>query len=174
MGVVVAREAIDNPWVSHRWRPIQLLLDAPAGNDWLELSRSPGQILYLAGITALDLHRKETSAYRRNLAADTPYVFVVLRDDPAAGLDFPVLHLVTASPDDVQAYGASGVEIIEQVPMPEPLMALLHRFIDQHHIDEPFIKRQRNKHHTREEHKFGQEPLHVLRERRGREGNEDV
>lgn len=167
VGVVVVHEAIDNPWQTHRWRPVQLLLDAPPDALWLELSREPGCTRYLAGTAALELHRKETAGYRRNLAEVRPYIFVVLRADPAMGDDKPILHLVTASPDDVQAYGASGVEIIEQVPMPEALIALMHRFVDAHHLEEPFIKRQRNKHHERTEHKFGQEPLHVLRAKRG-------
>jgi Protein of unknown function (DUF3305) len=174
VGVVVVRETIDHPWQSHRWRPAQLLLDAPGDAVWLELSREPGSVRYLAGTLALELHRKETAGYRRNLAESHPYVFVVLRHDPAAADEHPVLHLVTASPDEVQAYGGSGVEIIEQVPMPEPLVALLHRFVDAQHADEPFIKRQRNRHHASDEHKFGQEPLHTLRARRGSEGTGDA
>ncbi len=174
VGVVVAREPIDNPWASHRWRPIQLLLDAPEDANWLELHRDDRGVHYLAGTLALALHRKETAAYRRNLAEKHPYVFVVLRADPGTADERPTLHLATASPDEVQAYGGSGTEIIEQVPMPEPLIALLERFVAAHHIEEPFIKRQRNRHHARDAYQFGQEPLHKLRNRRGWEADGDA
>jgi hypothetical protein len=44
-------------------------------------------------------------------------------------------------------------------------------FVAEHHTEEPFVKRQRRKHHQAEEHKFGQEPIEVLRKRQpgGRE-----
>ncbi len=56
--------------------------------------------------------------------------------------------------------------------MPAPLVELVNEFIAVHHVEEPFVKRQRQKHHVADEHKFGQEPVHVLRERmRARRGS---
>ena len=51
------------------------------------------------------------------------------------------------------------------VAMPQPLLELLEAFVAEHHVEEPFVKRQRQKHHQAEEHKFGQEPIEVLRKR---------
>ena len=49
--------------------------------------------------------------------------------------------------------------------MPDALIELLEAFVAEHHVEEPFVKRQRQKHHRAEEHKFGQEPIEVLRQR---------
>jgi hypothetical protein len=166
VGVVVEREKIDHPWQEYRWRPVSIFLNAPEVSEWRELRRGGNFVHYHAATLPLELHRKETNAYRTNLATGEPAVYVVLRDDPGACSDWPVsVHLVTASPFEAQAYGESGLEIIELVPMPEPLVELLEEFIAAHHVDEPFVKRQRHKEPVTEEHKFGQEPIFVLRER---------
>ena len=39
----------------------------------------------------------------------------------------------------------SGEGLIEQVPMPLSLIAWVRDFIEEHHKEEPFIKRQRDK-----------------------------
>ena len=79
--------------------------------------------------------------------------------------------VVTASPYDAEVYGYDGSEIVGTVAMPAPLIELLEAFVAEHHTEEPFVKRQRRKHHQAEEHKFGQEPIEVLRKRQpgGRE-----
>jgi hypothetical protein len=166
VGVVVAQEKIDHPWQEYRWRPVSVFLNAPEVTEWRELWRGDGFVHYHAATLPLELHRKETSAYRANLATGEPAVYVVLRDDPGSSSNWPVsVHLVTASPFEAQAYGESGLEIIELVPMPEPLVELVEEFIAVHHVEEPFVKRQRQREPIMEEYKFGQEPLFVLRER---------
>ena len=50
--------------------------------------------------------------------------------------------------------------------MPRPLIELLEAFVAEHHVEEPFVKRQREADHRAEEHKFGQEPIEVLRQRK--------
>jgi hypothetical protein len=173
VGVVVAREKIDHPWQEYRWRPVSVFLNAPEVTEWRELRRSDNLAHYHAATLPLELHRKETSGYRANLATGRPAVYVILREDPGASSTWPVtVHLVTASPYEAQAYGESGLEIVELVPMPEPLVALVEDFIAMHHVDEAFVKRQRQKEPVAEEHKFGQEPIFVLRERmRAKQGS---
>ena len=53
--------------------------------------------------------------------------------------------LVTASPYEGQDYMDSGDGLIEQVPMPLGLMAWVRDFVLEHHVDEPFIKRKRDR-----------------------------
>ena len=61
--------------------------------------------------------------------------------------------------------------------MPQLLIELVREFVDAHHVDERFVKRQRQKFEIEEEHRFGQEPIFVLRERmrarRKDEGGDD-
>lgn len=174
VGVVVAREKIDHPWQEYRWRTISVFLDAPEDATWRELRHGPGFVQYHAATLPLELHRKETEAYLLNLEGGEPSVYVVLRLDEDQSQDArPAVHLVSASPYEVQAYGESGQDAIDRVPMPERLVEVLQDFVATHHREEKFVKRQRQQHFADDEHKFGQEPLVVLRQRMhaaGRDG----
>lgn len=168
VGIVVARERISHPWQTYRWRPVGVFLDAPEIREWRELRRDGQAVLYHAATLNLELHRKETTAYRVNLANGEPSVYVVLREDPDAGGDWPVeVHLVTASPFEAQSHGDVGLDNVEGVAMPDRLVEMVRTFIDTHHREETFYKRKRQPHKMTDEHKFGQEPLIRLRERMG-------
>lgn len=165
VGVVVACEKIDHPWQDYIWRAVDVFLHAPEVEGWRELRRDGRTVFFHAATLPLELHRKETAAYRINLETGEPAVYVILRQDPAATSERPVVHMVTASPHDAQAYGESGFEKIDLVPMPEPLVALVREFVEEHHVEQPFIKRKREKFDVEEQYRFGQEPIFVLRER---------
>ena len=171
LGVTVAREQIDNPWEKYIWRPVSVFLDAPPLRDWRLLHVGQGIEHYHIATIDLELHRKETAGYRVNLSNGRPSVYVVLRHGPANGGSEPVhVHLVTASPFDIEAYGLNSEEIIGRVAMPDALIELVTAFVEAHHVEEPFVKRQRTPGMFKDEHKFGQEPIHVLRERMRRAG----
>lgn len=161
VGVIVARERIANPWQPFRWRPLAVELDPPARADWTEIAAGDGFVHYHAATLPLELHRKETISYVANLETGEPSVYVVLRIDPEAAREVTVV-MATASPYEAQAYGESGQETIEPVAMPAPLVALLEAFVAEHHVEEKFVKRQRQKHHKEEEHLFGKEPIFAV------------
>ena len=174
VGVVVARERIDHPWQEYIWRPVEVFLNAPEIGEWRELRRDEKTVYYHAATLPLELHRKETPAYKINLETGEPAVYAVLRHDPSAASEVPVsVHIVTASPHDAQAYGEVDMETIHLIPMPEPLVELVGEFVAAHHVEEPFVKRQRQKYVAgEEEYRFGQEPIFELRERmRAKRGN---
>ena len=52
---------------------------------------------------------------------------------------------VTASPFDAQDYADNGEDIVEPVPMPDTLVAWLSAFVGQHHVDQEFVKRRRDR-----------------------------
>ena len=160
--------ADSHPWQSHRWRPVSVFLGAPSISEWRELRRDDKSVLYHAATLNLELFRKETTAYRVNLANGEPTVYVVLREDPQSDSDWPLeVHLVTASPFEAQSHGDVGLDNVEGVPMPAQLVDLVHAFIQEHHREERFHKRKRQPHMRAEDYKFGQEPLVDLRERMG-------
>lgn len=166
VGVVIAREKINHPWQEYIWRPVGVLLNPPELSGWRELRRDARSVHYHAATLPLELHRKETAAYNVNLETGAPAIYIVTRNDPAASSEWPVkVHLVTASPHDAQAYNEAETDSIGQVPMPGPLVELLREFVAAHHKEEPFVKRKRQRYEVEEEHKFGQEPIFVLRER---------
>jgi hypothetical protein len=167
LGVVIARDKIDHPWQEYAWRPVSVFLNAPEAGEWRELRREEKSVHYHAATLPLELHAKETIGYRANLETGDPLVYVVLRAASDAARPIEVAA-ITASPYDAQVYGYDmDGEIVGSVAMPDALIELLEAFVAEHHVEERFVKRQREKHHRAEEHKFGQEPLDVLRRRRG-------
>lgn len=165
LGVVIAREKIDHPWQEYLWRPVAVFLNAPQAPPWRELRRDPAFVHYHAATLPLELHPKETAGYRANLIDGGPSVYVVLREK-GEGAEPPIeVALVTASPHEAEAYGHGDGETVGAVAMPEAVVELMAEFVAEHHVEEVFVKRQRQKHHKAEEHQFGQEPLDVLRQR---------
>jgi hypothetical protein len=179
VSVVVARERIANPWQEYDWRPHQVHLGAPDAAPWTELAVAGGVTYFLAGTTGLELHRKEAAGYQENVSGLEPSIYVILRirEDagPTTGPPLEV-HLVTASPTEVQAYGEGGAEIIGKVAMSPEIRDIVEAFAEAHAEHEPFVKRQRQRFDGASEHKFGQEPIFELRKRRARacgEGGDD-
>jgi hypothetical protein len=62
---------------------------------------------------------------------------------PAAGAPAYELLAVTADPAEGEAFTDAGSDLVETVPMPPDIVATIGRFIAQHHVERPFVKRQR-------------------------------
>ena len=176
VAVVVAHERVDHPWQDTRWRPLAVTMDTGATSGWQDVAHEGEAVHYRSPRQPIELHRKETPGYLINLRAEEPQVYVVLRPTDASDGEVPLeVHLVTASPLDVQGYGFDEGEIIETVPMPEELIGIVEAFVVLHHREEPFIKRRRDaKQRDGEEHLFGKAPLAESPSRsRGRGPHED-
>lgn len=145
VGVVLRRVPGVTRWAKWSWRVVAVLPGAPEA-DWVELRRDGDSVEYHAATVGMELWRTDTEAYQTALNTDTPSVYVVLREDTEAeeGRELKV-HLVTASPYDAQDYTDSGEEIVERVPMPPQLIAFIRDYIAQHHKEEAFVKRRRDK-----------------------------
>jgi len=147
VGVIVERHKLDNPWQDHQWLPVEIVPGAGPVSEWLEIGRGEGWVRYLIGAAPLELHRRETEAYKVNLSSDLPRVYVLLRNDDSPDAAHEVrLFLVTASPDEAQSYIGVDGGVMEGVPMPSDIAAWIQAFIDRHHVDEPFRKRRRRRH----------------------------
>ncbi len=142
VGVVVERRKLDSPWADYGWRTVAVLPGDPGHAPGDVLFAADGVTRFYAGILTVELHRKATTSYRDNLAAGQPKIFVVLRPDESGPLPYRPL-LATAAPDEAQVYSDNGADLVDGVPMPEPLIAGLEAFVAEHHVDEPFYKRQR-------------------------------
>ncbi len=143
LGVVLRRAPGVTRWKKWSWQAVAVLPGAGAA-DWREMRREGDWIEYHAATVSLDLHGAETEAYRNALSDRPPSVFVVLRQEDSTEDSKPCVLLVTASPYEAQDYADSGEEIVEKVPMPPGLIAWVRDFVDQHHVDEKFIKRKRD------------------------------
>ncbi|MGF1610508.1 MAG: DUF3305 domain-containing protein [Kiloniellales bacterium] len=147
LGVVVERRALKSRWQRYAWRPVAVFPGAPPRDRkgaWVELTSGEGWTQFHAATLPLELFRKETEAYRVAMAQHPPSLYVVLRpnEDPQVAHEVVPL-LVTASPDEAQGFLEAGVDIVEPVAMPEVVAAFVQAFIDSHHVEEPFVKRQR-------------------------------
>jgi len=144
LGIVLRRAPGVTRWKKWSWKAVAVLPGA-GPEDWREMRRDGEWIEYHAATVSLDLHGAETEAYRNALSDGQPSVFVVLRQEDARDDARPSVLLVTASPYEAQDYADSGEEVVEKVPMPPGLIAWVRDFVDQHHVEEKFIKRKRDR-----------------------------
>ena len=147
VGVVVRVTPGRSRWAGWSRKAVAVL---PGAGEacWKELRRDGHVAEYHAGTLPLELYRADTEAYRQALSARTPSLFVVMRDGetgPGGRPDDMELVLVTASPFEAQDYLDSGEEIVEPVSMPPGLIAWIQAFVEIHHRDETFHKRQRDR-----------------------------
>lgn len=142
LGVVVRRLPGVTRWARFNWKAVAVLPGAPVAH-WQELRREGEAVEFHAATLTLDLHGAETEAYLHGLSAAEPSIYVVMRE--ATG-EMPLdVVLVTASPYEAQDYTDSGEELVEKVPMPAGLRAWVEAFVEEHHQEEVFVKRKRDK-----------------------------
>jgi hypothetical protein len=144
LGIVIERRERRGRWGGVRWRPVAVVPGGRAEERW-ELLREDGATRHFyAGPFPLRLHPGDTEAYRDNLAADAPSLFVVLRH-VEDGRDGVRVILVTPAQYEAELHLDNGDDIMEPVPMPDLLVDVLARFVEMHHVERPFIKRQRRR-----------------------------
>ncbi len=145
LGVVLEHRSIDHPWAEPTWRAVAVVAGArpPA--------REPGRdgARVHAATLELGLYRRETEGYRVNLSQPHPAVYVVVRAAENADAR-PEPFLVTVCPYEAQNYEVGGEEWVEAVAMPQAVAAMVGRFVAEHHVDEPFVKRKRTPHRAPE------------------------
>lgn len=175
IGVIVERRDSQHAWADHSWRPVAVVVGGAPVEPWTVLRSGDGWEQYHVATLPLELHRKETEAYKVALTNEPPHVFVVLRSDETSSEREVYAHLVTASAFEAQDYLDSGEEIVEGVPMPDGLIAWVRAFVERHHVEEKFKKRKRRQYDAGEE-AFGRRPLvgpNAVPDRRN-QGGEDV
>ena len=113
---------------------------------------------YIAGIQTLTLHRKETDDYIANLRSNPPRIYIGLRQGKTSSEFAWTPFLATAAPYEAEGYMHGGDEIVEGVAIPEILVEAIAQFVDAHHQDQPFKKRQRNKYFNSDSTPFARPP----------------
>jgi hypothetical protein len=143
VGVVVERRAAESPWIDFTWRPVAVLPGVPAAAPWTQLTGDAKVATFYAGPADVALYRSETTHYRDNLASGSPGLWVVLR---ATGVEPPFeLIAVTADPAEGEGFTQNGDHLVDAVPIPEPLRAMIEAFVAEHHVERPFVKRKRDR-----------------------------
>jgi hypothetical protein len=141
VGVVVERRKAASPWIDFVWKPLTVLAGQPDTAAWTMLSAEEGGATFYAGPAEIALYRTDTATYRDNLTSGAPRLWIALRP---TGVEPPFeIFAVTADPAEGEALTESGGDLVDVVPMPEPVREVLEAFVAEHHIERPFIKRKR-------------------------------
>jgi len=141
VGVIVERRNADSPWQEYLYRPVAVLPGTPTATPWTAITSDAETTTFFAGQAVIELHRTETANYRDNLAFAQPLVWVVLRPRDAQS-PFDLL-MVTVDPAEGEALTGVGDDLVESVAMAAPIEDLMREFIAEHHVEQPFFKRQR-------------------------------
>lgn len=142
VGVVIERRKSKSPWVDFVWRPVAVLPGVPDAAPWTALDGDADRTDFYGGAAAIALHRSDTSGYRDNLSSGAALLWVVLRP---TGREPPYeIAAVTADPAEGEAFTESATNLVETVPMPEPVRIALADFVARHHVEHPFVKRKRD------------------------------
>jgi len=142
VGIIVERRKASSQWINYVWRPIAALGGVPQTEPWTIISQEGDVTTFYAGAAEVEFFRTATSNYRDNLAGDRS-LWVVLRPTES---DPPyTLLAVTADPSEGEAFTETGVDLVELVPLPDNVRAALIDFVAEHHVEQPFFKRKRDR-----------------------------
>jgi Protein of unknown function (DUF3305) len=143
VGVVVERRKAQSPWIDFTWKPVTALPGLADALPWTVLAQDGDTTTFYVGGAEIELYRTETSNYRNNLATGAPMLWVALRP---TGVEPPYeLFAVTADPAEGEAWTEAGTDLVDVVPMPESVHAAIDAFIAEHHVEQPFHKRERDR-----------------------------
>ncbi len=143
VGVIVERSKGATPWAEFYWRAVSVLPGQPETAPWTRLSDDGERVTFYAGTADILLYPTETGFYRDNLASGAPSLWVALRPVEA---DPPFsVSVVTADPNEGEGLTETATELVEQVPMPSVIAQVVEAFVAQHHVEQPFFKRKRDR-----------------------------
>ena len=143
IGVVIERRKAASSWIDFTWRPAAVLPGRPDAAPWTVLASEAEAVTFYAGSSDIALYRTETGLYRDNLASAAPSLWVALRP---TGADPPYgLLAVTADPSEGEAFTQAGDDLVGAVPMPVPVREIVEAFVAEHHVEQVFHKRKRDR-----------------------------
>jgi hypothetical protein len=144
VGVVVERRKAQSQWIDFIWKPATVLAGLPEVAPWTVLTADDDEgAAFYAGPAEIGLYRTETGNYRDNLASGTPVLWVALRP---TGVEPPYeIIAVTADPAEGESLTEAGNDLVDVVPMPEPVREVIEAFVAEHHVERPFYKRKRDR-----------------------------
>jgi hypothetical protein len=143
VGIVVERRKARSPWIDFTWKPLAALPGQPDTLPWTALAEDGETTTFYVGAAEVALYRTETANYRNNLGSGAPMLWVALRP---SGVEPPYeLFAVTADPAEGEAWTETGTDLVDAVPMPEVVRATIDAFVAEHHVEQPFHKRERDR-----------------------------
>jgi hypothetical protein len=143
VGVVVERRKAANKWIDFIWKPVSVLVGTPDAAAWTQLGATEDGATFYAGAAEIALYRTETAHYLSNLTGSAPALWVALRP---TGVEPPyAIVAVTADPAEGESFTQAGDDLVEPVPMPAAVRDFVAAFVAEHHVEQPFVKRKRDR-----------------------------
>jgi hypothetical protein len=142
LGLEIERHPATSRWLDHVWRSSGLRFPAPDLPAWTLLDERPDVMTYHAGTADVVVRSCDTQVYKDNLEGASPSVYVVFRR--AAGPARLRLYCLTVDPTEAHAHADVGDDLVEALPMPEPIRFWLSRFVTRHHVERRAWKRKRD------------------------------
>ena len=157
--VLMRKQNIDNPWISYRWVPQEVLPDfGQFQSQDTESEKISGQFLgrdvegesWLFTGFELSLFPDEAEGYYLNVSSPAPCWFVMWRleedferylDEQSSSLakadsNFAVPHRICVSYNEA-ARLLDGGESVDTIPMSEEHASWLQEYVDEHYRPEP-------------------------------------
>jgi hypothetical protein len=142
VGIIVERRKASSQWIDYVWRPVAALGGVPQTQPWTIVSEEGDVTTFYAGAAPIEFFPSATAQYRDNLAGDQS-LWVVLRPTES---DPPYTVLaVTADPSEGEAFTETGTDLVELVPLPDNVREAMIDFVAEHHVEQPFVKRKRDR-----------------------------
>jgi hypothetical protein len=143
VGVVAERRKAASPWIDFTWQPAMVLPGPPDAAPWTVLAADAAATTFYVGAADIGLYRSETGRYRDNLASGAPSLWIALRP---TGSEPPYdLMAVTADPSEGESFTQAGDDLVGAVPMPALVRETIEAFLAEHHVEEVFHKRKRDR-----------------------------
>jgi hypothetical protein len=143
VGIVIERSKGASPWGGSLWRPVSALSGLPDAPAWTKLSDDGERTTFFAGIANIELYRSEAGNYRENLLVESPLLWVALR--PTEGDPPYTLAGVTVDPAEGESWAGIGSDLVDTVPLPHAVEAMVAAFVSEHCAEHVFVKRERDR-----------------------------
>ncbi len=120
-----------------------MLPEPSAAEPGTLIGRAGETALFYGGPARIEAHPLETQYYRDTTSCParraSGWCCVRSRER------LPEIVKVTCDPTEGEGFTETGWDTVNMVPMPEAIEAALAAFIDAHHVDDPFVKRKRDR-----------------------------
>lgn len=142
VSIVMQHRLIENSiWASDKWDVEAVVAGGEVSNK--EPERNISRIdengeHYIWSHYRINLFVDEVESYYFNIVSDTPYVFVICRDDEGNGE--PVPFIISVNYDEASSYMELEDQVF-QVPMPAEIYRWLEAFVVNHYV--PVKKKKR-------------------------------
>lgn len=143
VGIVIERSKGASPWASSLWRPVSALSGVPDAPAWTKLSDDGERTTFFAGTADIQLYRSEAGNYRENLLVEHPLLWVALRRTEG---DPPYTLIgVTVDPAEGESWAEISNDLVDTVPLPPAIEAMVAAFVSEHYVEQAFNKRKRER-----------------------------